>query len=396
MTRKPQEPVFNPPIRLRQRLRATGTWRVWWEPRPEDRILGFDAVDLDASRPDWCRREANRLNAEVTRAAKAGSRSGAPGRGRKIEDLIRLYKSGTAWSRLAIKTHDSYGKLLTIIQDKWGQSSVAEFDKPVMHTWNETLVTARGGTMAVRLIRMMSILFSQAELNGWRPENSNPCFRLKLQTPAPRSRQADWAEFDALVATAEHLGFHAAALAIRLAWFQGPRQTDVLQARRGAFALRAIEQGAAPEWVWTFVRSKRGNLGVMPIHAELVPHLRRALLDAGTADRPRGPDDPLILDDAVGRMYDEHLFAKRFATIRATAAKQLPAIASLQFRDLRRSFGVQARRGGASDNDVGDVLGNSVARNALLQETYVPPSFYTAARAVHAVTRPASTKGSTS
>ena len=54
----------------------------------------------------------------------------------------------------------------------------------------------------------------------------------------------------------------------------------------------------------------------------------------------------------------------------------------------RRTFGVWARAGGGSREDVGDVLGNSAAMDPQLGETYMPPSFHTAARAVASIQRP--------
>lgn len=73
---------------------------------------------------------------------------------------------------------------------------------------------------------------------------------------------------------------------------------------------------------------------------------------------------------------------------KAAVAAGYPAAASLQFRDLRRTFGVLSRAGGASADDTGDVLGNSAATNPRLRQTYMPPSLTTASRAVAAIGRP--------
>ena len=101
------------------------------------------------------------------------------------------------------------------------------------------------------------------------------------------------------------------------------------------------------------------------------------------------PADALLLDEVTGQPYSEDLFWHRFAPLRATAAKTLPAIARLQFRDLRRTHGVMARMGGVSVDDVGNVLGNSLAANPQLQETYLPANLDIARRTIAAVQRPA-------
>jgi hypothetical protein len=382
------------PRGLRTRERSDGSLRMWWEPRAEDRAAGAVPVELDADRLSWSMKEADRLNAAV-QAMREG-KPAAPGKrsSRLIADLIGSYRSGVHWQEgLKPKTRNSYDKLLLVIGDKWGGHRAADFDKAVMHAWYETLHRTRGPRMAQALIRMMSILFAHAEVLGWRRENSNPCLRLKVKTPAPRNRAATVEEVRALIASAEALGLHSMALAIRLGVLQGQRQTDIREAQRGAFALRPwLAPGEAEprmRWVWTLRRSKRGNLGAMVVHDEAVPALRAALANAGTAARPLLATDALIRDEATGQAFSEFLFNKRWLALRAHAAAPehgaMPSVADLQFRDLRRTFGVLARAAGVTDDDVGDVLGNSMAVNPTLAETYTPASFETASRAVAAL-----------
>ncbi|HMO07055.1 MAG TPA: hypothetical protein PKD10_05325 [Paracoccaceae bacterium] len=388
MTRKPRQPLLDSPRWVRQRQRTDGTWRVWWEPPASLRKHGLAPVDLPADNPRAALRQAQQLNAAADAALAGGATAVRRGGGRTIEDLAQAYRASPHYRhRLAAKTRASYDGLLRLIVDKWGHRRAADMDKPVMLAWYAALAEARGLRQAQALVRMMSILMELAEAMGWRVEGSNPCSRLRTITPPPRARVVGWAEFDALVAAAEGAGQPALALAMRLGLYTGQRQTDILRARRGAFALLA----AGPHrgrWVWRLVRSKRGTDGAFPIHPDLLPALRRALADSGTAAAPLGPESPLLIDGATGRPFSEALFNTRFARARAAAARLLPSVADVQFRDLRRSFGVLARAGGASDDDVGDVLGNSVADNPRLQETYLPPSFDTAARAVAAVRRP--------
>lgn len=402
MTRKPTTPAAGRkpvlPMGLRERTRADGSVRLWWEPRGDAAKLGFAAVDLDANRMAWSRQQAERLNAEVEAARLNGSRKSAKARktSRSIDDLISDYRASPHFkATLAAKTRDSYGKLLIQISDKWGPHRAAAFDKATMKAWYQTLFTAKGARMAQALIRMMSVLMTHAEDLGWRPENSNPCFRLKVVTPDPRARAGAAAELAAILSAADALELKGMGLAIRLALYQGQRQTDIRLATRGAFQLRTLPgQGkAAQVWVWQLRRSKRGTEGAMQLHPAVVPMLRAALADAGTARAPRGPADPLIYDEVTGKSYTtEFLFNKRWLAIRAWAAHpeggNCPGVGDLQFRDLRRTFGVLARAGGASKDDIGDVLGNSAAVNPLLGETYMPASFTSASRAVAAVKLP--------
>jgi len=398
MTRKPRPPIGDAPPRLRQRLRAGGDWRIWWEPRPTDRALGFDVVELDAARINWSVTEAKRLNKQLDTAHESGTRdAGLRKSGRLISDLIADYSRSVHFTEnTRPATQTSYRKLMLQIDDKWGPQRVAAFDKATMAAWYQSLYREKSPRMAQALIRQVSILFEHAETLGWRPENSNPCLRLKIKTPAPRDRLATWDEIEAVIEAADALGFSSLVLAIHLSLFQGQRQTDVIEATRGAFRLLdRTDPGtgqARPEWTWTLLRSKNNRFAILPVHPDVLPLLRLTLAQTGTADAPRTADTALILDEATGQPYSVDLFAKRWAKARALAARRIPSITTLKFRDLRSSFSRLARAAGASDDDTGDALGNSAATNPSLRQTYMPASFETARRAILAVQRPQQTE----
>lgn len=405
-------PIDTPPANLRQRVRADGTVRIWWEPSAAARRLGFDAVELDAARLTWSVREAERINRELDRAKDSGRRAVAGPNGRTVSALIAKYRGSSAWANHAPKTCQSYDAQLRLIDQKWGAYKVADFSKPIMHEWYEALLASKGLTTAMARLRHMSILMSYAELLGWRAENSNPCARLKLRTPKGRRRTASWAEVDALLAAAAELDMPGMATAIAMGLFQGQRQTDLRLATITQFRRRSVQLMGWPEardvWVWALVRSKRGNEGAMIIHDSAAPLLEAAIA-AATRRATRGgvvnADDlatqPLIWDDRADLSFTgphaEHRFQKRWDAIRNRAGTMLretgdlaaaEAIEGLQFRDLRRTFGALSRAGGATKDDAADVLGNSAATDQLLADIYMAPSFETASRAVMAVQRP--------
>lgn len=394
MTRKPRPPIGDAPPRLRQRQRAGGDWRIWWEPRASDRKFGFDVVELDAARINWSVTEAKRLNKQLDLAVETGSRTAGPRKtGRLMSDLIANYRLSIHFTEtLSASSQTSYRKLMLQIENKWGAQRVAAFDKATMAAWYQSLYREKSSYMAKALIRQMSILFEHAETLGWRPENSNPSQRLKMKTPAPRDRLATWDEIEAVIEAADSLGYAGLVLAIHLSLFQGQRQTDVIEATRGAFRLLETPDPATghtrPEWTWTLMRSKNQKFAILPVHPEVLPLLRMALAQTGTATAPRLDEDALILDEATGKPYSVDLFAKRWAKARALAAKRYPSITTLKFRDLRSSFSRLARAAGASDDDTGDALGNTSATNPHLRQTYMPASFETARRAILAVQRP--------
>ncbi|MFT4012322.1 MAG: hypothetical protein QM682_02755 [Paracoccus sp. (in: a-proteobacteria)] len=315
-------------------------------------------------------------------------RTPVAGSGRTVEALITTYQKSLAFTELRPKTQQSYRAQFRLLVRKWGAHQVRDFTKPAMRTWYETLFRGKSEHTAIAQLRAMSILMSHAEMIGWRPEGSNPCLRLRMKTPNPRDRSATWAEVDALLAAADDAGLASIGTAIMLSLLQGQRETDLIQATCGEFGERITRTDGRRrlQVQWTFRRSKRGNAGAMWLHDEVAPRVR-ALIQGAPADRR------LLQDERTGADYHEDLFIRRWrevrdAAIQADKAKALKALAGLQFRDLRRTFGILSRSGGSTKDDTADVLGNSAATNPHLAETYMPSQLDTASRAVDAIRRP--------
>ncbi|MEM6650950.1 MAG: hypothetical protein AAF582_00025 [Pseudomonadota bacterium] len=372
---------------MRQRQRANGTWRVWWEPSADARARGHTAVDLDPERPTWSIQKAKSLNAAA--APDKGMRAGSGGR--SIDALIENYKRSRHFLEKRPATQRSYKIEMRAISDKWGTFPAIEFTKPIMNEWFETLLQTGKSDWAKHLLGMMSILMDHAERIGWRAENSNPCFRMKRGSSTKRSRVATWAEYDALIAAADQLAdegkpvFSAVAAAIALSTLCGQRREDLLQAQLAAFSdhkVAAATGRADTVLIWQLTRSKRSTAGVIPIHAEAAPRIRK-LMDAA-----RPGQTHLLALEGTGYPITGNYLSQLWRAVRARAAESEPGVADLQFRDLRRTFGNWARKGGAVKSDVADVLGNQADQDAGLSEIYMAPSLEGVTRALEAVQRP--------
>lgn len=388
MTRKPtpRGPVLDATPGLRQRQRADGSWRVWWEPTPAQRQAGAAIVEFDPAKPGHAAREAAKLHDTWTRAAK-GERPAATATGRSVASLILDYQASPYFTGKPDSTRRVYRSDMEQIAAKWGPQPVVLFDKPIIARWLESVLADKGATRARALRAMFSILMVHAELRGWRPEGSNPCAKLRMGTPASRIRTATWAEFDAAVDAARAMGRWSMVAALHLAVLAGQRQYDIFRAKPDDFYPVRIDDKTAPIWVWSIVQSKRGKALDVPVHGQALPALRLQLMR-----RASGPGT-LIWDEATGKPYTPDSFGHAWARVRAAAAKACPSIATLQWRDLRRTFGNQSRAGGATDADTADVLGNTAAKNTRLRRTYMNAQLATTLRAVQAVQRPEKPKG---
>lgn len=78
----------------------------------------------------------------------------------------------------------------------------------------------------------------------------------------------------------------------------------------------------------------------MPLHEEVIGRVLTQVLRIRPVEV-----DHLLIDEFTGAPYSGDLFRKRWAAIRSEATKFAPSLITnpLQFRDLRRTFGVYVR-----------------------------------------------------
>jgi integrase len=370
-------PMPDPPARVRQRQRASGGWRIWWEPEAAVRHLGFATVELDPKRLTWSAREAARLNALVAGARQGVAPAAVTGGGRTVAALIAAFMASPGWAQLRPDTQRDYRGGFRIIETKWGGWPLALFRRGIVLEWSETLTRDHGQHQAKSVIRKLSLLMSYAERREW--IDANPCLRLRIPTPKPRDRVVAWEEFDALMAAARSLNLGGMVLAIAMGWWTGQRRRDIITATVGQI-------GADRAWRFTRSKARDGSAqaaGAIAIHAELWPLIAARLDVAAT------PGAPLCFDAATAAAISDDLFGKRFAAVRdAAVAAGAASCADIQFRDLRRSWAHWSREGGASDRDRADGMGNQSDKNARLSQTYNPPTMAGATRAVDAIQRP--------
>jgi integrase len=357
---------------LRHRARADGTLRVWWEPSAQQRKAGAKPVDLSHLRPGEALRRARQL-AATTQQAKAP-------RGRSIDGLIISYRESRFFTELRSTTRESYSANLRAIAEKWGPQPPAALTSAMMDIWYEALLREKGTHRALALLTMMRILFGFAETRGWIAKGSNPATNLRMTKPQPRDRVATDAERAAIWAAAASDA--DVALPLALALLTGQRQTDILAAQVADFVAQPLlvpgRIEPQPAYVWQLRQSKRGRVVPVPImDPEAV-----ALLDAAMAART----GPLVINTSTGRRFLKRNFAERWEAVRAIAAQTVPSVATLQWRDLRRTVSVGLRTAGMGRDDAGDLLGNTLAASSTLAQTYTPATLATTLRAVGAIT----------
>lgn len=192
-----------------------------------------------------------------------------------------------------------------------------------------------------------------------------------------KRRQAVW-EFDdvrKLCKEAWRSGYYGLAAVIAVAWDTSMSPVDVRelrpQDRQGdAFSVFRAKTGKA-----VFGTLTRRSARILAAYEDKL----------GVEVAPSAP----IFRNRSGKPYSKDTLGDDFRDVRAMAfgPDEQRTIA-----DMRRSGAVEARRGGASDQAIGNKLGNAFATNKMINETYGPADLATV-RQVDEARRIARTKG---
>lgn len=374
-----KRPIKSPPSGLRQRQRANGTWRIWWEPNATQRALGFKPADLDPDRLTWSVKQAEHFH-RLADAARAGDDAAATrliGRSaRDFSTLIGLYVRSPEFDQLAAATKTGYRGQINAIREKWGATRVTLFTRPMAKTWYEALYWTGNIRQAQFRMAVLSILMKYAMGIGW--IDANPCTGLRIATPKARQRIATWPEIDALFDAAAQLDIPAMGLAMALSVFNGQRATDCITARIDDFTVTS----------WNLTRSKNGTVSTLPLHDEVLKWM-----PAARAVEPQ-TRALLLVTPGQGVPFTLSTLDHYFARLRDHAARTCPSLIgadardTLQFRDLRRTFAHLMRRAGIDGRDRADALGNTSDTDPRLSQTYNPHDDEGAARAIRAIIRP--------
>jgi integrase len=359
--------------------------RPRFQPGPGVRALGFKGQDLrHGEAGPWFTLDEAKAFADARKAEIAAARAGAqparvaaaPGGLYTIERMLHDWRASPRMCGVAVtegkrrrrplaeKTRREYGKLaegLLRYDPVFTGSAAFAVMQRHCHALYERLWSDRGLAMANATLAMLSAAFSWAMLAGKVRVAVNPCHELRREQLPPRLRAATPAEIDALVAAADAIAAPEIGDAIMLGVWTAQRQND---------RLALVDGGQDEQGRRVFRQSKTGALVAIPE----APLLSQRLAAARERRRtlPFSVKFPhVVVDERTGRPYDEHGYRKRFAAVRAAAAKSLPSLADFRDQDLRDTAVTWLARAGCTIPEISAITGHSAATAAAILKHYL-------------------------
>ena len=410
---------------------ALGGFGHYWQPSPALARKGWKPVNLGASPSDDDREKqdlARAKNGEVDAWRNDGQKPRAVKRfthRRTMAELVDLYRADAKFTDLADNTQRVYRSALKLFL-VWAtdpRQAGGEGNLPLASITPERVAKLRDALMkpaakggaprhhrAHNLLRVLRTVLAFAVAK--RMIERNPADRFDLSTPAPRDQVWEPADVAAFAAAAIAMGYPGLAFAVELAEYTGQREADLLALNVGKWRevknLDRIDQDrlAGPDGRVMGVhinqkkmsrdgglsrgREARARWVGIPIAGDVRGRIEAAI----AANARRTPATALILvDDKTGRPWTTRQFIRRFTEAKAIAIappKGLayrglvahPALAELQFRDLRRTCVVRLGELGLEDALIAAITGHMLASIKRILETYMPRTNKMAARAV--------------
>lgn len=353
----------------------------------------------------WSRAFVQQLATKPEELAEAAAPAARYSLGAMIADwLVALQtqgqraKNGAKTERpLSEATIADYTKKTTLIKRDypaaWSEEA-AKLTKRQARGLYKAILEKRGLAQASGVMRSLSACYTWATEERPNLIKDNPCYRLKLQTPAARLRAGSREEIDQFITAADLLERPDVGDMIALGAFIGQRQRDRLRMQwpqvkisrlKGEIIeIRQSKTGAVIEVKVAAPLSARLK-GARARHAALKPRCRNICFDERTCKpwnashyrheiaRIRSAAAEGIIDQEATAIARNGWKPTRRSMEPPTVWKlePMPSIADLTDQDLRDTAFTWLARAGATDSEIAAVTGHSPATIAQMKKHYL-------------------------
>lgn len=344
-------------------IKGTGYWRPpgWARKPPHD----MEGMTCGPDGPE-ARAKAHERNALMKRLRVSGEVTNLAPLWPKgsLGSFYEKWTSSLAFSRKPAGTRHEYEQIwphvsLSLKMKLINKITPADVERLQVQLENTSTAYTRW-----RTIKKLRSIFNAANKYGLIAKSP----AVTMPNPQPPPRNNYWVEMEvrALIDKADALGKPDMALAIDLLWATMLSPVDVRTLTR-AMVLKDNNG--------FYIHRPRTKVVDADVYVDL-PDATGRRLQAYIVGTPTTlAASPILRGLRDGKAFrSRNSFAARFRVIREAA---FPGD-ERQMRDLRRSASIEAALGGATAEERGAILANSIGTNARLELTYTPPTIVAA------------------
>lgn len=328
----------------------------FWEPKPYMKLAGMVATPCGPDGPaawakamaltkDWeCRKKAPL--APTQRGVPVGS----------LAEAFQKYRATPEWRKKAPRTREEWERVWARIGPVFGSYDPKVVTLAHVSLFRENVVKTVSEREAHRCIKIWRALWRIAAAQGYCVRDADPALGVRNTEPERRQEMWSYDEARALVKGAWRAGYYGLAAVIAVAWDSCLSPVDV--------RTLTPAQRIAPD-VFALDRAKTGRAAVGTLSRPTRRVLDAYLAGLGAKVAPSAP----IFRNRSGAPYSKDTLGDDFRDVRAIVYGESE---NRTLADFRRSGAVEALKGGATKELVGQKMANDFASSAALQKTYAP------------------------
>jgi hypothetical protein len=348
---------------------AVKNGRGFWQPTPVMREAGFESVACGPDGPGaW--RMANECNArwkEYVTAAKVRPIIPLMPVG-SLAEAFQRYRGTREWTSKSPRTREEWERAWVRIGSVFGDVRPRTVTLEHISAFREMVERNVSRREAHRVIKIWRALWRVSAAMKYCERDADPSLGVRNKEPERRKALWNYREAVLLVKGAWRAGYHGLAGVIAVAWDSSLSPVDV---RTLTPAQRVKDdQGEA----FLLARAKTGQEAVGTITRQTSRVLAAYLASLGVEIASNAP----IFRNRSGAPYSKDTLGDDFRDVRAIVFG--PA-ETRTLADFRRSGTVEAKRGGATVEMIGDKLANDFASSPNLQKIYAPVDLATVRQA---------------
>lgn len=327
----------------------------YWQPSRSMKNAGFRLVTCGEDGPAaWAiaqkYADAWRLSRQNT--AKPQHPTGS------LADIFARYRATQAWQRKSPRTQEDWHRGWRYIAPYFSDIAPAKINFEVIDEWYALLLDQAGVSEAFRAMKIWRAMWVVASAFGLCGGQADPSRGIRRQTPQGRSTVITGDDVGRMIRHAWRSGYHGMACAISIAWDSGLSPVDVR-------SLTPSQRRAQGRWgAFQVARAKTGKAALATLSRRSATLLRWHQALIGAEALPNAP----IIRTRAGAAYTKNTLAKDFRVVRKGALPDRDC----KMMDIRRSVAVEARAGGATNEQIAAKLANRMDVNAFLEKTYMP------------------------
>ncbi len=333
--------------------------RGFWQPTRAMREAGFDPVACGPDGPEaWrmasaCLAKWKGVLATKRRVVIPRVLAGS------LAEAFQRYRWTAEWSGKATRTREEWERAWIHIGRVFGDVRPHTVTLEHISGFRGMVEGRVSRREAHRCLKIWRALWRVAAAMGYCHRDSDPS--LGVRNKEPSRRQALWTAREAgmLAKAAWRAGYYGLAALIAAAWDSSLSPVDV----RNLTPSQRVRDAHGEAFM--LARAKTGRAAAATITRRAGRVLDAYLARLGVDIAPDAP----IFRNRFGRAYSKDTLGDDFRRVRTLAFGRAE---TRTLADFRRSGAVEAMRGGASAELIGNKLANDFASSANLQKTYAP------------------------